>query len=369
MGGASDGERVCLIQENHVFAGMVVPMNGPPFAGDPSALVIIDWSWWLNKAFRIGGVDGMASLVVGWLTGLLGQRPAHIAIALDSAGETFRHRMTHPSDPEWRYKGGREPKPDDFYALSERLTEIARLHRIPAYWVEGLEADDCLATAALRGAAAGLRVFMLTPDKDLEALVADDPDGGAAVRRWTPATGREPEQLIGPREVFVRWGVAPAQLPDLLAIASDTVDAIPGVRGLGVKKAAAIIRAFGGLFGALAPPPWSEEQIAKERAAVDEITDVLERKLALSRVAVEKARATLVADGHLALFSRELVRLVEDAPIDWRPEELPIGGFDAERLRKVYTDLGFSRLARDVAHYPKRPPFGNHGRLADLECA
>lgn len=343
-----------------------------PFAGDPSAFVVVDWSWWLNKAFRIGGVDGMASLVVGWLTGLLGQRPAHIAIALDSAGETFRHRMQHPTDPEWRYKGGREAKPDDFYALSERLTEIARLHRIPAFWVEGLEADDCLATAALRGAAAGLRVYMLTPDKDLEALVADDPDGSAAVRRWTPATGREAEQLIGPKEVFVRWGVAPSQLPDLLAIASDTVDAIPGVRGLGVKKAAAIIRTFGGLFGALAPPPWSTAEIEAGRLLANSLNktgDALGYKSTLAKVAVEKDRAKLVASGEVAMFSRELVRLREDAPIDWRPEELPIGGFDAERLRKVYTDLGFSRLARDVAHYPKRPPFGHHGRLADLEVA
>ena len=347
-------------------------MIDPPFNGDPSAFVIVDWSWWLNKAFRIGGPDGMASLVVGWLTGLLAQRPAHVAIALDSAGETFRHRMAHPSNPEWKYKGGRDVKPDDFYAISERLTEIARLHRIPAYWVEGLEADDCLATAARLAAAAGLRVYMLTPDKDLEALVVDDPDGSPAIRRWTPATGREEEQLIGPREVIARWGVTPAQLPDLLAIASDTVDSVPGVNGLGAKKAAGIIRAYGGLFAALAPAPWSAERYEEERKAIRLARKTLtafDHAELVNRARVEKDRAVLVASGHAALFSRELVRLVENAPIEWRPEELPIGGFAVEPLRKVYTDLGFSRLARDVAYYPKRAPFGNHGRLADLECA
>src|SRR5689334_19878710 len=90
----------------------------PPFIGDPSALVIVDWSWWLNKAFRLQGVDGMTSCVVGWLTTLLSYDPAHLCIALDTHGPTFRHRMHHPYDPEWRYKANRDPKPDDFYSIS-----------------------------------------------------------------------------------------------------------------------------------------------------------------------------------------------------------------------------------------------------------
>jgi hypothetical protein len=59
----------------------------PPWVGDESALVLLDWSWWLNKAFRIGGLEGMTSNVVGWLCGLLAWRPAHLAIALDCNGD------------------------------------------------------------------------------------------------------------------------------------------------------------------------------------------------------------------------------------------------------------------------------------------
>jgi 5'-3' exonuclease len=338
-------------------------VNAPPFCDDPAALVIVDWSWWLNKAFRVAGLDGMTSTVVGWLCALLSYDPAHVAMALDSHGPTFRHRMMHPRDPGWRYKGNRDPRPADFYTLSSTCTELAELHAIPALWAEGFEADDVMATATRKARAAGYRVWLCTADKDLHGLTESSLRGEIDVGVWDNVTG----EVRGPRDVEDKFGVTPEQIADLLAIAGDSGDSVPGVPGIGTGWAASLLRRFSTMNAALSTPPEDGAVLARdikaaskaiksgpvdERGAVERIRDDLK-----SRKSIARYHRLLHEHEDLARFSRDLTALDCDAPIRIPWEDLPMGGFDAAELRKRYLSLGFSRKADQVERFPKRQPW------------
>ena len=338
-------------------------MIPPPFVDDPAALVVVDWSWWLNKAFRVAGVDGMTSTVVGWLCALLSYDPAHVAIALDSTGPTFRHRMQHPRDPAWRYKSGRDPKPEEFYSISTTCTAIAELHAIPAMWAEGYEADDVIATLTRKARAAGYRVWICAADKDLHGLTESSLRGDIEAGIWDNVTG----ETRGPAGVRAKFGVEPSQIADLLAIAGDSGDSVPGVPGIGPGLAAALLQRFGTMEAALSVAPDDGSDLdaqiksagkalksgpGHERALVAELRDGLKERKRIARY-----HGLLAEHADLARFSRDLTSLDCDAPIRVPWDDLPMGGFDEDELRKMYLSLGFSRKAEKVTRFPKRAPW------------
>lgn len=345
----------------------------PPWLDDEAALVLIDWSSWLHKAWAIGGVDSMVSLVVGWLTGVLADRPAHLALALDAPPPTHRHRVQHPHDEGWRYKAGRAVKPEEFFALCETCTQLAELHALPTLWAPEREADDVIATATAKAREAGYRVWICSPDKDLASLVEADERSGILVGTWDnfgdPELGQDPWR--GPAEVIAKFHVRPAQMPDYLAIAGDGVDAVPGVPSLGGTKAALLLAQFGTLEAALAAEPWTAESYATwegeakalaKRRKITSDPDVLAkidttRAHIQTRIRCAKAHAVLVEHAAIARFSRVLTALDCGAPIriDWHA--LPVGGFDVEGLRRRYASLGFGAKARQVPEHPKRAPW------------
>jgi len=326
-------------------------------------LVIVDFSWWLNLAFRVAGVEGMAPIVIGRLVELLrGDVAACLAVALDSVGPTWRHDITEGLPREQAYKGTREPKPREFYALSNRLIDVVRMHRIPIFAAEGWEADDCFAAAVPHARAAGLEVAILTADKDLGQLVGDGVvlwDGGERVR--------------GPAEIFAEWYVEPALLGDLLAIVGDSSDNVRGVPGLGPVRAAELLLSYGDLETALAlpPEPVSEQEIkaaekvlaaAKRAASKPSATGAEHRAADVAKGALERLRERRNVARDLSLLqrhaddvrlARRLVQLDAAAPIEWNPSELPVGGYDVAAIRRAYLSLGFHNLASEVRTFPK----------------
>lgn len=335
----------------------------PPFVGDESALLILDWSWWLNKAFRLTDLEGMTSCIVGWLCALLSYEPAHICLALDSPGATFRDKMRHPSDPEWRYKGGRDPKPEDFFRLSSRCTELAELHGIPALWADGYEADDVIATVSRKARAAGYRVWICSDDKDLSGLVEDDPHYGVLCGLWHNTERR----TRGPAEVREKFGVEPHQIADWLAIVGDSGDNIPGVPGLGPVKAAGLLQAYGDLETALAAPV---QEVASLELSMKRATAALKKAEGADKDRITRERAILanargLAKNHAALvehaetvrFARQLTALDFDAPVDVPWWEIPLGGYQVDELRARYKALGFDRKGFQVAAFRKRAPW------------
>ncbi len=349
---------------------MIVRVEGPPiWASDPAALVIIDWSWWLHKAYALNDVD-MVSTVVGWLCYLLANHPAHVCIALDSPGPTFRHRRQHPTNPDWRYKGTRPPKSDDFFALCRKATEIAELHSIPCLFADGYEGDDVAATVTIQARAAGYRVWNCSADKDLAALAeaSDDPKVGILSGLWDNSTN----VYRGPVEVFASYGVRPDQMTDMLALAGDSVDSIPGVEGIGAGKAADLLAQFGTLDAALLRAPWTPDEHARCADRIKSLAKsiVTLKKASKSYAAQQEERdswmqlrkvagyhAVLHASKDMALFSRTLTSLDCDAPISIPWYELPIGGFDEDALTERYKRVGYTRKAAQVSTFPKLAPW------------
>lgn len=357
------------------------PAPVPPFVGDDSALLIIDWSSWLHRAWAVHGLE-MLPLLVGWLCSTLAHRPAHLVIALDAPAPTRRHHMANPLDPDWRYKWDRPPKPPEFHALCRRATEIAELHAIPCLWSEGSEADDVIASVTGQARALGYRVWIGTGDKDLHGLCEADAASGVLVGTWDRFSTLAPAGAYrGPAEVRAKWGVEPRQMIDLLAIAGDSSDGVPGVPGLGFDKASKILRAYDTLEAALVRPAAEGAEIAVEIRRVDAErgklrkgggdvkTIAAELKALRARIplawndltadaqALERDRFKLQKAATIARFSRDLTALDCDCGVSVPWDQTPVGGFDVEALRALYLQLGYTRKAEQIPTWRKRAPW------------
>jgi protein Xni len=162
--------------------------------------------------------------------------PTHVLAPFDFGGETWRHALY----PEYRHR--RKPMPVDLRNVLPLLFEKLKEIGVPTLQVPGVEADDVLATVfhhwndGTRGP-----VTILSTDKDIAALVAH----GAQVH--------DPFQKIWHDEAWSlkKFGVTPALIPDLLALAGDSSDDIPGVPGVAAKTAAKLLTAYGNLEGVL----------------------------------------------------------------------------------------------------------------------
>lgn len=310
-------------------------------AGDPNALVIIDWSWWVRRAWHMKGLDGVMSMVIGQLAQLLSDpMPPSILAAVDTHGLTFRHKATLGLPLEKRYKGNRPPIPAELIAIEERLREVLYAYRIPTIEPEDCveeqtwEADDSGTTAALRAQSEGRAVALLTADKDwLQVVQSSDPTKPPIVQ-WDGH-----ETVIDEDGVLEKWNVPVSQLTDLLAMMGDSGDNVPGVHGLGKIGAAKILWAYDSIDNAL-------------RANLSEVDRSLARPMKL-----------LHEQRNEALFSRSMVKLWTPGafgesdpgpPIQWEPDAQMTGDFDVKALCKIYRDLGFTRLAESIPQFPKR---------------
>ena len=160
------------------------------------------------------------------------RRPTMLAVAMDSPGPSFR------KDIDARYKATRQAAPDDLSSQMVRCEEFAKAYNIPIYRQAKVEADDLIAAVVERATAEGVRVVIVSADKDLMQLVNDHDD---SVLLWDSMR----EKTYGPPEVAAKFGVPPSQLRDLLALTGDTSDNIPGVPSVGPKTASDLLKEFG----------------------------------------------------------------------------------------------------------------------------
>ncbi len=297
-----------------------------PPPGAPDVLYIIDLSGYVFRAYHAiqtpltsptGEPTHATYGTVSMLSKLVDERkPAFLAVAMDSPGRTFR------DDLDDRYKAHRPAPPPDLHVQMARCKEIVEAYCIPIYIADGLEADDLLAVAVARARERGLRVVIVSSDKDLMQLVDTD-----RVMLWD---GRD--KVYGPAEVEEKFGVPPTQLRDLLALVGDTSDNVPGVPGVGLKTAADLLKEFGTLDGVYA---------------------------GLDRVKRQKIRDNLREHEVDARLSQQLVTLHMEAPVNFDFEALRYGGADVTRLRTLFTELGFTRFVKAV---PASAPVGGTRR-------
>jgi 5'-3' exonuclease len=234
----------------------------------------------LPSAREPGGVEVAAVRgVIASVLGMIEGGATHVGVATDHVIESFRNRLW----PGYKTGDGLAP---DLLAQFPLLEEALAAAGVAVWPMVEFEADDALASAA---AAAALdprvaRVIICTPDKDLAQCVR-----GTRVVQMDRRTRTVRDEA----DIFVKYGVPPVSIPDYLALVGDAADGYPGLRGWGVKSAAAVLARFGRLESI--PDDWRDWHVNVASAAA------LARTLTL-----ERARAFLF---------RELATLRTDLPL------------------------------------------------------
>ncbi|MBI5560544.1 MAG: DNA polymerase I [Deltaproteobacteria bacterium] len=232
--------------------------------------------------------------------------PDYIGIAFDVKGPTLRHALFE------EYKVQRPPMPDELVVQIPFIKEISRAFNIILLEREGFEADDIIATLVKKFKEEGLKLVMVTGDKDMLQLVS-----GIDVVVLDYAKEKE----IGENEVKEKFGVAPALMADLIGLAGDASDNIPGVHGIGVKTAAKLINRFG---------------------SIDEIFK------RLGEVSPERLRKSLEGHKDDALLSRKLATLHDDIPFTFDVSSFKMTEPDLPALEGVLRELEFTKFIREL---------------------
>lgn len=246
--------------------------------------------------------------VLQTLVPLLDQRrPDRVAVVFDTAAPTFRHRVYA------EYKAHRPPMPQDLAAQIPRVRDAIRLLGIPIVEQEGVEADDLIGSLAKEAERDGASTLIVTGDKDFFQIVSD------RVRLLSPRGKGADVAEIDRAAVRDRFGVAPEEMVDLLALMGDASDNVPGVPGIGEKTAAQLIQRFHSLDDLYA---------------------------GLDRVERASLREKLRANAERARLSQRLATIRHDLPLDRHWDELERGPIDFPALLALLDDLELRVWAR-----------------------
>ncbi len=303
---------------------------------ESKALFLVDGSSYIYRAFFalpfLSNSTGLPTNAIYGFARMMNKllkehNPTHLAVVFDVSRETFRTKRYK------EYKAQRPKTPDELSVQIPYIRKLLDLLGIPRLELEGYEADDVIATLAKKASGEGWRVYIVSPDKDLLQVVSDK------IFVIDPLQ----EKLYTPKEVVEKFGVPPEHIPTYLALVGDKSDNIPGVRGIGAKRAVEIIRKLGDL-----------ESIYKR---LDSLSPSIKKALA-----EEKEKAFL---------SLDLAKVRSDLPIPFDPKILSLSEPNYEGLIKLYSKLEFSSLLKDIAE--KRDKDVQHSykiarSLEDLEA-
>ena len=279
-------------------------------------LVLVDGSWLVYRAFfgLPANLTTRAGLPTNAIFGFAtmfrklfaGRTPALGAVVFDASEPTHREKRFP------QYKAQRPPMPSELRQQLPYLDKLVAANHFPMIRRPGWEADDIIATLARRGVEAGMEVVVVAGDKDLAQIVGDHVRMQDTMRDVT----------YDAELVRKKWGVAPAQIADLLALMGDDVDNIPGVPGIGQKGAATLLEKYGSLDGVLAH---TGELKGKQKTALEE-----------NREAVKLYQELATVDAH--------------ADVDVELDALRLNPPETAELDALYRELEFySLLSGDAA--------------------
>ena len=237
-------------------------------------------------------------------------------VVFDKGSHSFRNEMYAD------YKANRDETPEDLVPQFPLVREAATAFGVPVVELEGYEADDIIATYARQAAADGRPVTVVSSDKDLMQLV------GNGIEMFDPMKAKE----IGRDEVFEKFGVGPEKVRDVLALAGDTSDNVPGVPGIGVKTAALLLEEFGDLESLLAG------------------AETIKQK---------KRRENLIEFSELARISQKLVTLHEEVPLPKQLSEIDTVDVDYETLLEFARKYSFNTLTKRLEALAGTPAGGD----------
>jgi DNA polymerase I len=233
-------------------------------------------------------------------------KPTHVAVCFDVGKQTHRQKKFA------EYKIQRQAMPDDLVTQIKIIRDIVSAYGFPIFELEGFEADDVMATLSERFAKKNTDVFIATDDKDMAQLV------GEHIKIYSPRQ----EKVIDAGDVAEKFGVRPSQITDYIALAGDTSDNIPGVKGIGEVGARKLLEEYKSL-----------EEIYKH---VDQVAPV-------------KLREKLMASKKEAFLSKELATLDAHVPLDAVLDDLVFPQPDREKLFALFNELEFRKLAQEYA--------------------
>ncbi len=251
-----------------------------------------------STGFPTNAIFGFASMLVKLLTEH-GSKPT---IVVWDAGASGRKEVYS------EYKAQRTSRPDLLKQQWPHLEPIVEAFGYRNVSVEGYEADDVIATIAVRARDEGIPVTVVTGDRDAFQLI--DPD--SRVKVMATARGITETKMYDHQAVVDRYGIAPEQIPDFYGLKGDTSDNIPGVPGIGDKTASELLQRFGDLETVL--------------ASVDEISGA-------------KRKQNLVEHADNARVSKQLATIQRDVPVEMAPLEEIAGEPDRSRLREVFREF------------------------------
>jgi DNA polymerase I len=255
---------------------------------------------------------GMASML---LSILKIEQPDALVMCFDAGEETFRHAENAT------YKAGRAETPDDFYPQLPRVMQLVGAFGLPHTSTPKYEADDYLCTYAKLGEKAGMRVTIVTGDRDAFQLATDK------TKISIPHKGYQEAEYLGPDEIYAKYGIRPDQVPAYKGLIGDSSDNLPGVKGIGPKTGAELLQKYDTLDGVYA-------NLENIRPAV---------------------RAKLEHDKEQAYFCEHMAQLICDVPLDVPLEKARVEGLPADGLVNMFQELEFTLLTRRLREFLQTP--------------
>jgi DNA polymerase I len=236
--------------------------------------------------------------------------PKYIGVVFDPPGATFRDKLFE------KYKAQRQPMPDDMRVQIPLVRRLCEAMRLPVLEERGYEADDVIGTIATQAGKQGFEVLIVSNDKDMMQLV------GKNVRTLkTGSGGAKADILVDETKVQELLGVPAEKVVDYMALLGDTVDNIPGAKGIGEKGAAELITKYG--------------SVEKALDHADEVSN-------------KRYREALQQQRDQVLMSKQLATIATDVPMKLDFEALERREPDLPALAALYRELGFSSLLKEL---------------------
>ncbi|HEX8948235.1 MAG TPA: 5'-3' exonuclease H3TH domain-containing protein [Dissulfurispiraceae bacterium] len=255
-----------------------------------------------SKGFPTNAIYGFTNMI---LKVLREKKPDAFAIVFDSPAPTERHRMYA------EYKAHRPEMPDELALQIPRIKEVIKAFNIPMFEIPGFEADDIIGAMAKRAAEQGASVFIVSSDKDMMQVV------GSAVRIYDPVK----DTIIDEGYIRERFGVSPERISEFMALTGDTADNIPGVKGIGEKRAKELLLKAGSLDELLQHPEKIEN--ARFRCLIAENIDTIN-------------------------LSKALATIILDLPVEFNLDELAVREPDWQALLRLFTEFEFKSLLKMI---------------------
>ncbi|MBI1812486.1 hypothetical protein HY285_01630 [Candidatus Peregrinibacteria bacterium] len=293
-------------------------------------LVLIDGHHLMYRAFyaipstlttaageQTNAIYGVASM---FLTILRVEEPDRLLFCFDAGEETFRHQENAT------YKEGRAETPDSFYLQIPRILQLIDAFGIQHVSDLQFEADDFLCTYARAAQSAGMRVTIITGDRDALQLATE------RIRIAIPHKAYQKPEYLGPAEILAKYGVRPDQIASYKGLTGDASDNLSGVKGIGPKTAAALLQEYQTLEGVY--------------AHLDAIRPSVREKLARDR--------------EQAFFCERMATLVCDIAPPRSLEELRLDNLPMEPALLFFREMEFLTLAKRLESLAKMPYGSRH---------